>query len=59
MGRYTLASHYFQRFIKYRLKVIQMPTARYSHLWYQMIYQLHNNGNHTWVIDIALLLTQI
>ena len=58
MGRYPLALHYFQRCIKYWLKVIQIPTARYPHLCYQVIYRLHNNGRHTWATDIALLLTK-
>ena len=39
-------------------KFIQMPTARYPHVCYQMIYRLHNNGRHTWATDIALLLTK-
>ena len=43
----------------YRLtQVIQMPTARYPHVCYQMIYRLHNNGRHTWATNIALLLTK-
>ena len=58
MGRYPLALHYFQRCIKYWLKVIQIPTARYPHVCYQMIYRLHNNGRHTWATEIALLLTK-
>ena len=59
MGRYTLASHFFQRRIKYWLKVIQMLTARYPHVCYRMIYRLHNNCRHTLATYIALLLTKI
>ena len=58
MGRYPLALHYFQKCIKYWLKVIQMPTARYPYVSYQMIYRFHRNGRHAWATDIALLLTK-
>ena len=34
VGRYPLALHYFQRCIKYWLKVIHMPTAKYPHICY-------------------------
>ena len=54
MARYPLVLDYFQRCIKYWLEVIQMPTERYPHVCYQMIYRLHNNGTHTWATDIAM-----
>ena len=55
-GRWPLACVYIVRCISYWIKLLNMPNQRYPKNIYNMLYNLDNNGRHTWVSDVKSLL---
>ena len=55
-GRYPMYVMYFKRCVKYWLKLLIMPDARYPKACYKMLLSLDQQGRHTWATSVKKLL---
>ena len=51
-GLNTIFTHTLLKCIKFWLKLIRLPSCRYTRKCYDMLYDLDKRGKHTWVTDI-------
>ena len=55
-GRFPLCLEYYVKFIKYWLRIIQMPSHRYPKQCYLMLKRLDDDNRHTYASEVRNLL---